>query len=140
MFDFGFWEVVLVLIVALLVVGPEKLPQLARTTGMWVGRLKRMASNMKEELEDEFEATRLKQMLDDQQAEIKELKGMLKDTQKGIEKDFEETQSEIKETGNLMKAVEKQLNEDLVSSVENREPEEKAPSDKEQDEPAEKSR
>ncbi|HSO80570.1 MAG TPA: twin-arginine translocase TatA/TatE family subunit, partial [Chromatiaceae bacterium] len=38
MFDIGFLEMVLVGVVALLVVGPERLPKLARTAGLWMGR------------------------------------------------------------------------------------------------------
>ena len=38
MFDIGFWELSLLALVALLVVGPERLPKLARTAGLWIGR------------------------------------------------------------------------------------------------------
>lgn len=53
MFDVGFAEVVLVFIVALVVFGPEKLPQLARNIGHWVGRAKSLFSSLKYELERE---------------------------------------------------------------------------------------
>lgn len=80
MFGLDFWEMVVILVIALLVVGPERLPKLARTTGLWVGKLKRMASNLREELEEEIEAAELKQILNQQQKEINELRDMLQDT------------------------------------------------------------
>lgn len=54
MFDLGFWELALVALVALIVIGPERLPQVMRTTGMWLGRLKGMTLTVREELENEF--------------------------------------------------------------------------------------
>ena len=113
MFDFGFWEMVMILVVALLVVGPQRLPQLARTTGLWVGKIKRMAVNLREELEEEIEAAELKQMLTQQQAEINELRGMLKTTRTEMEAEANQTRAELKETGNLLKAVEEQLSEEI---------------------------
>lgn len=54
MFDIGFAELLLLAIVALLVIGPERLPETARTLGLWVGRLRRMFSSAKSELEREL--------------------------------------------------------------------------------------
>ena len=53
MFDVGFSELILMAIVALVVLGPEKLPHAARVAGAWIGRLKRMVSTMQAEIERE---------------------------------------------------------------------------------------
>ena len=66
MFDIGFMELVLVGVVALLVVGPERLPRLARTAGLWLGRGRRMLSSVKDEIDRELKAEELKQILDKQ--------------------------------------------------------------------------
>lgn len=66
MFDVGFWELALVGLVALLVVGPERLPKLARTAGLWVGRGRRMLTSVKAEIDRELKAEELKQILDKQ--------------------------------------------------------------------------
>lgn len=66
MFDVGFWELALVALIALLVVGPERLPRLARTTGMWVGRARRFLGTVKAEIDRELKAEELKEMLDKQ--------------------------------------------------------------------------
>ena len=105
MFGFDFWERVVILVVALLVVGPERLPKLARTTGLWIGKLKRMASNLREELEDEFEAVELKQMLTQQQQEINELRGMLNESPLKAPS----AKSAATPASSMMKAVESEL-------------------------------
>lgn len=66
MFDIGFWELAMVGLVALLVVGPERLPRLARTAGLWVGRGRRMLASAKAEIDRELRADELKQILEKQ--------------------------------------------------------------------------
>ena len=90
MFDFGFWELAIVMVVALLVVGPERLPSLAGQIGKWVGKAKRMMASVRSDIESEIKAAELKEILEKQQNEIGELKNMLKDTQIEVEKSFEE--------------------------------------------------
>ncbi len=66
MFDVGFSELVLIGLIALLVVGPERLPPLVRSAGRWLGRAQRMARDLKRELERETnlqELTQLQQTL-----------------------------------------------------------------------------
>jgi sec-independent protein translocase protein TatB len=64
MFDIGFWELALIGIVALLVVGPDRLPGLARTVGLWVGRIRRYVSAVRDDIEREIQADELRKMLD----------------------------------------------------------------------------
>ncbi|NOR39707.1 MAG: twin-arginine translocase subunit TatB, partial [Gammaproteobacteria bacterium] len=40
MFDIGFWEIIFILVISLLVVGPERMPRIARTAGLWVGKMR----------------------------------------------------------------------------------------------------
>ncbi len=53
MFDVGFWELALIFVVALVVVGPERMPGLIRTTGQWLGRMQRVARELRSEFERE---------------------------------------------------------------------------------------
>jgi len=53
-FDIGFTELLVVSVVALLVVGPDKLPKLARTVGLWVGKAKHMVSDVKADIDREI--------------------------------------------------------------------------------------
>lgn len=66
MFDVGFWELVLVAVVALLVIGPERLPKAARVAGLWVGRARRTLTSVKDEIDREIRAQELKEILEKQ--------------------------------------------------------------------------
>ena len=63
MFDIGFMEMLLVGLVALVVLGPERLPGAVRTAGLWIGRLKRSFSNIKAEVGREIGADEIRRQL-----------------------------------------------------------------------------
>ena len=63
MFDIGFTELLLVGIVALLVLGPDRLPGAVRTAGLWIGRIKRSFSAIKAEVEREIGADEIRRQL-----------------------------------------------------------------------------
>lgn len=66
MFEVGFTEILMVALVALLVVGPERLPELVRTTGRWIGRAQRIARELRTEFDRDIgreELSRLQQDL-----------------------------------------------------------------------------
>jgi len=62
-FDIGFWEILLIAVVALVVVGPERLPKLIRVTGLWIGRAQASLQSIKNEISKELRAEELKQAL-----------------------------------------------------------------------------
>jgi len=66
MFDVGFWELVVIGIVALIVIGPERLPGVARTAGLWLGRLRRFVAGVKADIEREVKAEELKRLMEEQ--------------------------------------------------------------------------
>lgn len=66
MFDVGFMELVLIGVVALLVIGPERLPKVARTAGLWLGKGRRFISSVKSDIEQELKAEELKRILAEQ--------------------------------------------------------------------------
>lgn len=55
MFDIGFQELVIIFVIALLVFGPEKLPEIGRTLGKWMIEIRRGIQNAKVQMESEFE-------------------------------------------------------------------------------------
>jgi sec-independent protein translocase protein TatB len=79
-FDIGFWELFLILILALLVVGPERLPKAARTVGYWFGKARRYVEGVKEEVASEFDVNELKRMVHNQEVQINELQSQLNET------------------------------------------------------------
>jgi len=62
-FDIGFWELLLIAIVALVVVGPERLPKLIRVVGLWVGKANASVQSIRSEISRELRAEELKQAL-----------------------------------------------------------------------------
>lgn len=73
MFDISFWELAMIGVVALIVVGPERLPGLARTTGRWLGKARQMMAEVKAEVDRELQLDELKQSLR-QQADLNGVK------------------------------------------------------------------
>ena len=94
MFDIGFWELIIIAVVALLVFGPERLPELARTAGKWLGRLRSETHRNVEELKRLGEIQQLqadlqglKRELDEARQdvgrEVKGLSGLAEDAAQG---------------------------------------------------------
>jgi sec-independent protein translocase protein TatB len=63
MFEFSFPELVVVCVIALLVLGPDKLPSALRTLGLWIGRLSRTFTTMKTEIEREIGMDEIRRQL-----------------------------------------------------------------------------
>jgi sec-independent protein translocase protein TatB len=93
MFDMGFTEMMLIGIVALIVIGPERLPGVARTAGKYVGRLKRFMTTVKADVEQELRADELREILSQQQKELDTLKDTISDAGKEIEKEADISKS-----------------------------------------------
>ena len=80
MFDLGFAEMVVIAIVALLVIGPERLPTVARKAGVYFARLRRFVTSVKADVEREFRTDELQRMLQQQQDELQSLKEIVNET------------------------------------------------------------
>lgn len=70
MFEIGFWELVLVGVVALVVLGPERLPRVARTMGQWAGRARSYVKHFSSELEREVQVQELRQQASEFRREL----------------------------------------------------------------------
>jgi sec-independent protein translocase protein TatB len=73
MFDIGFSELLVIGVVALIVIGPEKLPRVARTVGHLAGRLQRYVSDVKADINREIELDELRKMRDSMQKAASEM-------------------------------------------------------------------
>ncbi len=82
MFDIGFAEMLIIGIVALLVIGPERLPGVARKAGVYFARLRRFVTNVRADVEREFRTDELQRMLQQQQDELQSLKDAVNETRK----------------------------------------------------------
>ena len=66
MFDVGFWELCMIGLVSLLVIGPEKLPKAARLAGFWIGKTQKIISSVQTEIKEELRAEEMRQILKEQ--------------------------------------------------------------------------
>ena len=123
MFDIGFLEMMTIGIVALVVIGPERLPEVAAKVGRYVGKAQRFVRGVRSDISRELESGDLKKLIGDQKDQIDELRKMVTTATKDIEtstneafKDAEKSISEIKhETTDAVKSVET-LNSEQSSS------------------------
>jgi sec-independent protein translocase protein TatB len=72
MFDVGFSEIVLLAVVSLVVLGPERLPHAARLAGAWIGKARRIFFDLKHEIETEINAKELQERLDKLQQQVQQ--------------------------------------------------------------------
>ena len=63
MFDFGFWEIAIIGIITLIVVGPERMPSLARKAGIYAGKLNKFVKKIKFDIDEELKVDELKEQL-----------------------------------------------------------------------------
>ena len=85
MFDFGFWEIAIIGIITLIVVGPEKMPALARKAGLYVGKFKKFVSKIQNDINNEIKSEVLKEQLS------------IKDEESSLSQTVEEAKSSIDE-------------------------------------------
>ncbi len=91
MFDIGFSEMFMVLVIALIVIGPERLPAVAKKIGRFIGKAKRTFENVKREVQSEFETEELNKRLAEN--------NILKDTKEAVSDISDELKSIAKDAG-----------------------------------------
>lgn len=99
MFDIGFWELTLVAIVALVVIGPERLPGVARIAGLWIGRGRRFLASVKADIDKEIKAEELKQILDKQAKQSNPLHEIIEETSSDLRDIKRQTEAVASEIG-----------------------------------------
>lgn len=66
MFDIGFWEILMIAVVALVVVGPERMPRLVRVTGLWIGKANASIQSVRNDISRELRAEELRNSISDE--------------------------------------------------------------------------
>ncbi len=93
MFDIGFWELVLISVVALVVLGPERLPHAIRSVSRFVSQAKTMANNVKDEISHELKVQELQENLRKaEQMGMEDLSPELKSSVEELKKAAQEVQ------------------------------------------------
>jgi len=99
MFDVSFQEVLVILLIALLVVGPARLPKLARTIGLWVGRGRAMFNTMRSEVERELQLEELRSTRESLKRELdlkREIGGLEQDVT-GLGEDVRDIEKDLRQ-------------------------------------------
>lgn len=97
MFDIGLQEIVLIAVVALLVLGPEKMPGAVRTVALMIGRLKRSFNALKTEIEKEVGADEIRRQLRNEEimAKFKQTQAHVQNSISAVKKDVDTFQKNI---------------------------------------------
>ncbi|MDD5391605.1 MAG: Sec-independent protein translocase protein TatB [Thiothrix sp.] len=90
MFESSFLEMVMIGVVALLVIGPERLPTVARTIGKWIGKVRRFVATTRADIERELHTEELRTMLYKQEEELRNLRGMMEEKSDAVRKALEQ--------------------------------------------------
>lgn len=85
MFDVGFSEIIVIVVVALIVIGPDKLPKLARTYGLLYGRVQRYISGVKQDIDRQVALDTMKKATSDAQQKLLSMQSTLIDVHTEIE-------------------------------------------------------
>ena len=116
MFDIGFSELLVISVIALVVMGPERLPETVRTISLWIGRMKQKLSSARQELENEVGMDEIRRQLQNEKimrdldAAKENIETTITDTQAAIDKEI----SDAKITGeNELADARAELDEDL---------------------------
>lgn len=86
MFDIGFFELMVLAIVGLLVLGPQRLPQAVRTVGLYIGRIRKAVTGIQQEVNEQLQLEEMRQRLSEHEKKVKS--GIL-DAEKELEKDMQ---------------------------------------------------
>lgn len=89
MFETSFLEMLVIGVVALLVIGPERLPTVARKIGLWVGKARRLIAHTRADIERELGTEELRSMLYKQEEELRNLRVMMSDQVDTAKKEIE---------------------------------------------------
>lgn len=110
MFDIGFSELLVIAVVALIVLGPERLPKAARFAGLWVRRARAQWYSVKDELERELASEELKRNLKDAQDALRDTEQRIRDSTRETERQFEDLRQAARDDA-------KALRDDVESAI-----------------------
>ncbi len=95
MFDVGFSELIVIGVVALVVIGPERLPKVARTLGVLTGRLQRYVAQVKADINREIEAADLGKVKQEFESAARSFQAEVESKAADVEREIRDAQSQI---------------------------------------------
>ncbi|UJF23995.1 Sec-independent protein translocase protein TatB [Suttonella sp. R2A3] len=100
MFDIGFWELATIAIIGIVVVGPDRLPEVVRTIAIYLRKLRRTFHNVKSDIEHELDLDNLRSQIHDLDVEdhIKKLNQSVMDMDREVRDEFDALDAELRDT------------------------------------------
>ncbi|HXX12530.1 MAG TPA: Sec-independent protein translocase protein TatB [Burkholderiales bacterium] len=114
MLDIGFSELVVIGVVALIVIGPERLPRVARTAGHLLGRFQRYVAEVKADINREIELSELKKLRSTVEDAARSIEHDVKTGVQEAEKEFRDAQTVLEGAGTELKQAEEQLKQSMA--------------------------
>lgn len=96
MFDISFTELMLIGVVALVVIGPERLPKVAKTVGHLLGRAQRYVSDVKGDIQREVELDELRKMKEEMESAARNVQASMQQTESSLRKELQSPVDDIK--------------------------------------------
>lgn len=98
MFDIGFSEMVVLAVVALLVLGPERLPKVAKQAGQWMGKLRRYVDDVKSDINRQMELSELRNIQTQITDAAQDLKSSMESTVSGVQSQLDDVNKTLSGT------------------------------------------
>jgi sec-independent protein translocase protein TatB len=114
MLDIGFSELVVIGVVALIVIGPERLPRVARTAGHLLGRFQRYVAEVKADINREIELSELKKLRSTVEDAARSIEQDVKTGVQEAEKEFRDAQTALEGAGTELRQTEEQLKQSVA--------------------------
>jgi sec-independent protein translocase protein TatB len=111
--DIGFSELVVIGVVALVVIGPERLPRVARTVGHLLGRFNRYVSEVKADINREIELSELKKIRSDVEEAARSVERTVKSEMHAAEEQFKSAEAELNKAGEGLRQMQAEVNQSL---------------------------
>ena len=99
MFDIAFSEIIVIAVVALVVIGPERLPKVARTLGHMFGRLQRYVNDVKADINRELELDELRKLQGEVQTAARDLESSMTTAAREVESGVRSVETQLNEAG-----------------------------------------
>lgn len=113
MFDIGFTQLLLIGVVALVVLGPERLPRVARTVGHLLGRAQRYVGDVKSDIQREMELDQIKDLKGQMEEAAKSVQSSVKDATDTLRDPLEQARKALQETTDSVESIVKSTQDDL---------------------------
>lgn len=118
MLDIGFSELMVIGVVALVVLGPERLPRVARTTGHLLGRFQRYVSEVKADINREIELSELKKLQTSVEDAARSIETTVKSEVHAAEQELRSVQSEFDQAGDQIRKAQEEINHNVSKIAE----------------------